>query len=211
MDKYPKIQTVYKRDPATNYADILWGEFSLPVFEYLQDNAWVFTEKIDGTNIRIIRDENGNIEFRGRTDRAQIPPHLLQKLHEVFNQDTKERLKDAFGDTSVCLYGEGYGQKINKGGKYIANGVDFILFDIKIRHWWLRQIDMEELAESLKIPVVPRVGEGNIKEMISIVEKGLKSEFGPFPAEGVVAKPKIDIFGRNGQRIITKLKHRDFE
>lgn len=209
MDKYPKIQNVFKRDHTTG--NLLREEFSLPVFEYLQDNTWIYTEKIDGTNIRIIKDEDGNIEFRGRTDKAQIPPHLLQKLHEIFDEDMKIRMEDAFGDTPVCLYGEGYGQKINKGGKYIKDDVDFILFDIKIGHWWLRQVDMEELAEGLEIPVVPRKGEGTIREIVSVVEKGLESEFGSFPAEGVVAKPKVDLFGRNGQRIITKLKHKDFK
>ena len=39
--QYHKIQTVYKRDPMTNYKTLLDGEFSLPEFEYLANNDWV--------------------------------------------------------------------------------------------------------------------------------------------------------------------------
>jgi len=53
MSEYPKIQSIFKRDELTHK---FLSEFSLPEFEYLQLNIWEFTEKIDGTNIRIIWD-----------------------------------------------------------------------------------------------------------------------------------------------------------
>ena len=53
MEKYHKIMTVFKRDPETKYKTLLMGEWALPEFEYLCCNPWVFTEKIDGTNIRV--------------------------------------------------------------------------------------------------------------------------------------------------------------
>ena len=52
MKEYHKIQSVFKRDIANG--KIIEGKYSLPEFEYLKDNQWVFTEKVDGTNIRII-------------------------------------------------------------------------------------------------------------------------------------------------------------
>jgi hypothetical protein len=54
MKEYHKIQTVFKRDPSNNYKTLLEGEFAIPEFGYLQDNEWVFTEKVDGTNIRVM-------------------------------------------------------------------------------------------------------------------------------------------------------------
>ena len=51
MELYHKIQSVFKRDPATNHKRFLMGEYSLPEFEYLANNEWVATEKIDGTNV----------------------------------------------------------------------------------------------------------------------------------------------------------------
>ena len=57
MNVYHKIQTVFKRDPETKYKTLLMGEYSLIEFEYLRYNDWVWTEKINGTNIRVIYDD----------------------------------------------------------------------------------------------------------------------------------------------------------
>ena len=54
MKEYHKIYTIFKRNPKTKYKTLLEGKYSLPEFEYLKDCIWVFTEKIDGTNIRVI-------------------------------------------------------------------------------------------------------------------------------------------------------------
>ena len=47
MNQYHKIQTVFKRDPQANYKTLLFGQYSLPEFEYLAMNEWSFTEKVD--------------------------------------------------------------------------------------------------------------------------------------------------------------------
>ena len=75
-----------------------------------------------------------DVRFGGRTDNAQIPGHLLERLNQLFN---KENLAQAFYiepdiEQTIILYGEGYGTKIQKGGNYIKDGVDFILFDVKV-------------------------------------------------------------------------------
>jgi hypothetical protein len=40
---------------------------------------------------------------------------------------------------------------------------------------------------------------------------GLKSQWGDFEAEGIVARPKVDLFDRGGNRIICKIKGKDFK
>jgi hypothetical protein len=42
-------------------------------------------------------------------------------------------------------------------------------------------------------------------------EEGFKSHWGDFIAEGIVARPKVELKTRAGHRIITKLKYKDFE
>ena len=42
---------------------------------------------------------------------------------------------------------------------------------------------------------------------LSIVGQGL---WGDFTAEGLVARPKTELFGRDGKRVITKIKYKDF-
>ena len=109
MNEYHKIQTVYKRDPATKFKTPLEGDFSLPEFEYLKDNVWVFTEKVDGTNIRVMFDGE-TITFGGKTERAQIPVPLMNRLNQKILPQL-EMFKAIFDSDRVCLYGEGYGAK----------------------------------------------------------------------------------------------------
>lgn len=211
MKQYTKIQTVYKRDEKTK--KIMEGDFSLPEFEYLKDSKWVFTEKVDGTNTRVMW--NGSqVVFGGKSDDAQMPMHLLYKLQELFEGTAKKQLFiQQFGSepTQVCLYGEGYGHKIQSAGKlYIPDGHDFVLFDVKIGEWWLQRADIEEIAQKFGIKVVPIIGEGTLTEAIEMTRKGIKSQWGDFTAEGIVARPKTELLTRKGERMITKIKHRDF-
>lgn len=208
MKDYHKIQTVFKRDKKTN--KIIIGDYSIAEFEYLKNNIWVFTEKIDGTNTRIMWD-GINITFGGKTDAAQIPILLLHKLQELL-KDKKELFKEIFGEKSVCLYGEGYGKKIQETGKlYLPDRIDFVLFDIKIEDWWLERVNIKDIAQKLGVKVVPIIGEGTLNDAVKRTRKGFKSEWGNFIAEGIVAKPKTELKSRKGERIITKIKFRDFK
>lgn len=203
--EYHKIQTVFKRNPEDKYKSLLIGEYTLPEFEYLKDNKWIFTEKVDGTNIRVYY-ENGRVRFGGRTDRAQIPTALIERLQERFYP---ENVGSIFDD-GVCLYGEGYGAKIQKGGGNYRSDQDFVLFDIKIGEYWLQRPDLEAIAEKLGIDIVPILGKGTLTEMVELAKEGFSSTWGLFEAEGFVARPATELKARNGQRIITKIKCRDF-
>ena len=208
MKEYHKIQTVFLRDPKTKYKTLLMGQFALPEFEFLAGNTWVFTEKIDGTNIRVIWDE-GTLRFEGKSDRAQIPPFLFKALTEIFEVS---RLEELFKETPVCLYGEGFGAKIQKGGRnYIKDGQSFVLFDAKIDKWWIKRLDLEHIAQDLSIGIVPIVGYGNLIDMVNLAKEGFNSAWGDFKAEGIVARPQVELFSRNGNRIITKIKYKDFK
>lgn len=210
MNKYPKIQTVYKRDPDNNYKTLLEGEFSEPAFKFLRDNMWYYTEKIDGTNTRIVwKDER--VIYRGKSNASQMPTFLLERLQEIFGGENELKLKEVFGNTNVCLYGESYGHKIQKAGdNYNSDGNDFVLFDIKIGDYWLERDNIEGIAKALGIDVVPMIGKGTLKEMVEIARNGFKSQWGDFVAEGIVAKPAMELRTRRGDRIMTKIKYRDF-
>lgn len=208
MKEYHKIQTVFKRDANTNHKSLLVGQFSLPEFEYLQNNQWIFTEKVDGTNIRVmISHERNDITFGGKTDRAQIPSPLVAFLMGKFLPQAEKMLSVLEGE--VCLYGEGFGAGIQKGGNYRPDQ-SFVLFDVKADDWWLRRGDVEEVAKGLDIEVVPVIDEGDLIDMVDLVQKGFKSSWGDFIAEGIVARPKTELQTRSGERIITKIKHKDF-
>jgi ATP-dependent RNA circularization protein (DNA/RNA ligase family) len=204
--EYHKINSIYKRNEKTKE---FLSEYSLPEFEFLKDNIWEFTEKIDGTNVRVIW-ENGELRFGGKTDNAQMPMKLLEKLQSIF---TKEKMQVAFSNPEgrIILYGEGFGASIQSGGKYIKDGVDFILFDVLIDKWWMNREAVEDIAKKLDLKVVKVVGEGTLKEAVEMAKNGFKSEFGDFIAEGIVLRPKVQLFSRKGDRIITKVKYKDFQ
>ena len=205
MNEYHKIQTVFLRNPETKYKTLLEGVYSLPEFEYLAENQWVFTEKVDGMNIRVIYDGKGGIEYGGKTDRAQIPSTLINEMRNIFiAEDFKE-----FNE-GITLYGEGYGPKIQKGGGKYRDSQSFVLFDIKIGDYWLLRKDVEDIASKLDIDVVPIIGEGTLSDMVEIVKGGFNSQWGDFKAEGIVARPETELKTRNGSRIITKIKCKDF-
>lgn len=214
MNEYHKIDTVFERD---RRGRIVEGTYAKPEFEYLADREWVFTEKVDGTNVRLTYDGsdtfrgNEHLYVAGRTDAAQLPPHLLKRLVEILRAAP---LEDVFGrDADVVLYGEGYGASIQRGGSsYLSDGCDFVLFDVKVGDWWLRREDVEDVAAKLGLDVVPIVGRGPLSTAIELVRDGFPSArwSGVAVAEGLVLRPAVELFDRRGDRIITKLKHKDF-
>jgi len=210
MTVYHKIQTLFKRNPDDKFKTILEGEFSLPEFEYLQDNLWHFTEKVDGTNIRIIFDGEA-VTFGGKTDNAQIPAGLVNALNSLFppTPETAALFKEKF-DGPCVLYGEGYGGKIQKGGGNYRQDQGFVLFDVKVGPWWLERLAVEDVASFFDLRVVPLIWVGKINDMVDLCKSPLQSVWGDFQAEGVVARPVVGLMARNGKRIITKLKCKDF-
>ena len=203
---YHKIDSVFKRDPETRFKTFLLGEYANPVFEYLVDNEWVWTEKIDGTNIRLYWDGE-SVHIGGRTNNAQIPSFLIQRLNEI-----RPWIAEVFDETpGVLLFGEGYGAKIQKGGGlYKPDGVDFILFDVSVGGVVLERENVLDIAGRLGIDTVPVVGTGSIHDAIEWVKEGHPSRIGTAKAEGLVMRPAVEVCDRMGRRIITKLKFKDF-
>lgn len=207
--EYTKIPNIYKREEYGKNK-LIEGEYSTPELEYLADNKWVWTEKVDGTNIRVMWDGHA-VSFGGRTERAQIPAHLVNKLNELFGGTNKEEVfEQKFGETPVILFGEGFGEKIqNGGGKY--GPVNFILFDVFCGGMWLKRDSVEDIAQTFNIGCVPIVGEGNLHEAVEYIRKHPKSTLKDDELEGIVCRPANELADRRRNRIIVKIKCRDFD
>lgn len=227
---YHKINTVFKRD---DRGKILPGEFAREEFEYLRETPWRWTEKIDGTNIRLhYTPSTSTIVVGGRTDNAQIPAHLMNAL-SPFVTDVA-LFKGVFSDcvdtnTEVTVYGEGYGAKIQKGGGNYRDDQGFIVFDVKVGDWWLRHDDVQEVAAALGMETVPVLGHWTLDQAVQYVEHSarkhavaasgrpmtmeayLQSTWPKVKIEGLVGTPTVDLFDRRGDRVVVKLKLKDFE
>lgn len=205
--KYHKIQTIFKRNMDLPKHPLIYGQWTRPEFEYLKDNQWLFTEKIHGTNIRIYW-ENGQVRVEGRNDNSQIHGGIIDRANAI----PKEWL-EMIADGTV-LYGEGCGQGIQKGQGFYTdnNGVDFILFDVadsKGRFYpWETVTD---IANQLGLRQTELIGTGTLDEAIGMVKNGMPSRLGDGESEGLVLRPLVEMTNRWGERIICKIKTRDFE
>ncbi len=212
MNEYTKIETIYERD-MNGTKKLIEGKFRNETVEYLKDNEWICTEKIDGTNIGIVWDGH-KVSYQGRTERAQIPAHLMNKLIELFGGTVNEELfEQKFGEMQVILFGEGYGAKIQKGGGNYRSDVSFILFDVYLpeQNLWLKRDALEDIAGVFGIDVVPIVLKGTLQQAVDYVKSKPKSTIGNANMEGLVCKPAVDMLDRMGKRLIVKVKVCDFQ
>lgn len=209
MREYIKIETLFNRREDGS-KKLIEGGFRNETVEFLKDLPWQFSEKIDGTNIQI-RWDGHKVWYGGRTERASIPSHLMNKLIELFgSSDTEQLFEQKFGEAEVILYGEGYGAKIQRGESY-RKDVSFILFDVLIGNIWLKRESVEDIARAFGIDVVPIVLIGTLQDAVDFVKTHPKSTIGTANMEGVVGRPMVELKDRTGKRVIVKVKVKDFE
>jgi len=211
LAEYPKIDTIFERKPDFSVSEIL----KRPVLNTI--SVWDVTEKIDGTNIRVGLRGDGRVCFGGRTNNAQIPSDLFDKLtihflpfllQSVFAKGA-ERYPGFCADDPVAaiLFGEGYGAGIKKPSRQST----FILYDCLVGgKWWMERSQLADIATKLDIPTVPDLGRMPLSEIVALVRGGFQSRIGSCAAEGIVARPIETLFDRRGERLIFKLKTKDF-
>lgn len=216
---YPKIETLYRRDETFNVTDRLTRtEFGLI-------NSWIVTEKIDGTNIRLIwmKGPTTPVHFRvaGKSDDAELHPGLWKTCTVLCAamRSEVEKIMDEYDLDTYVLFGEGYGSKIQSGGYYRADQ-GFILFDVLAGKSWLDENQITDTATRLgldRVPVLTKPDNTSLwtlPEIVALVKPGYTSTVALIEshrhAEGVVARPPVPLYDRRGQRIIFKLKERDY-
>jgi len=221
--EYHKIHGLFKRytkddkdagiiPDGKKVGDFITGEFAKEEFKILFHNQWIWTEKLDGMNIRIYlyrEEENDNftIIVKGRTDKADISDDLLNSIYTWFHEN-EEKINNTFTKTNnLILYGEGVGKKIQKGS--IFGEQHFKLFDVKIGKFWLKRDDVINIANKISLST-PLYWMGTITDAVGRAITEPKSEFGNFTIEGYVGVPVGDFLDRSGNRIITKIKVKDF-
>lgn len=222
--EYPKIDTLYDRDGR----HIIVGKLRMQEFGNIK--RWSITEKIHGTNTRVTLFDNCEVIYGGKTDDAIMPQELLEYLKKIF---TPEKMKEIFWlpnkpiPKSATTYGEGYGPRIVPGSGAYRKDVSFRLFDCLVKgetgNWWLERKDLEDVAMKLGIKCVPILGIidflpvdslqiekmflDNRNRLVAIEEDGMVD----MKPEGIVAKTEPLLFNRKGERIMWKLKIKDFK
>jgi hypothetical protein len=218
MREYPKTENVFTRDDKTHKLN-LW-DFRIPEFNLI--NLWHVTEKIDGTNIRILSyfDENGvpQIEVRGRSDNANLPPGLAENIRSHFTDVDMLTYRASLGidnDVTLCIYGEGFGAGIQKGGGYRPDK-DIAIFDVTTTNsngntWWRGWSAVNYASDILNLDTVPYIGFITVSQMVHYLEDNPKTfwENGTAPMEGFIARTDPYLYRWDGSRLMFKLKVKD--
>lgn len=229
MPTYPKIDTYYNRG----------DDFSVDLTrprrpEFTAIDRWLFTEKVDGTNIRLgfrrfpstsivpaVVGGGVQMEVGGRSNNAQLPKPLSEWFNKTqwMLRSQAETILFKYDIDSLIVFGEGYGPKIQKGGGNYRQDQSFIVFDVLINEVsWLNETAITEVAQTLGFTRVPDYAIGTIEDAISIVtnpkmpsnvaaDNGMPVDF---EIEGVVARPLAPLYDNRGRRVMWKLKGSDF-
>lgn len=211
MIKFQKIETIFNR--ATDGSKkLIEGSYQNETVEYLAENIWVCTEKIDGTNVGIVWD-GYTVHFQGRSESSSLPGKLVEYLMNVFlSNEVQELFEQKFGEMKVILFGEGYGAGIQKGKAY-RDDISFILFDVYLpeKDLWLKRDAIEDVAQTFNIDTVPIILTGTLQEAVEFVKTRPNSTIGNAKMEGLVCKPQQEVRDRMGKRIVVKVKYKDFK
>jgi ATP-dependent RNA circularization protein (DNA/RNA ligase family) len=215
MREYPKTDNLYKRNPEKK-SELLVGKYTRPEFSLI--DAWDVTEKVDGTNVRLVfhRVFNGSYDFFGRTNNAQFTigqENFLDELCQSIRSKVTHTLNVYDLDT-LTIYGELYGPKIQSGGNY-SDELGFQAFDMLVNDkTWLAPNVVRGNAQEFGIASVPFLGTMTTDSIFLLVSGGFKSTFAKnenYDAEGIIAKPPWNLYDQRGERVMFKLKTKDLK
>lgn len=147
--------------------------------------------------------EGNKIQF---VDKDGVPEELTENgLYCVY-----------VNEAPVYIYGEYYGQGIQKcGGRYHDHN-DFRVFDIDAQGWWVPSDIRNAWCKQLGLKTVPFIGIRTIPEFEKMVMDGFTTlvdgvKDPTLIEEGIVARPVIPIKDSRGNRIIVKIKYCDYK
>ncbi len=212
--KFSKFSSPFKKDD--KYLNTPELSQELPI------GNWIKTEKIDGTNIRIILtkpDEEGNREvligsrklILNKEDKGS--KQYLDCLREVNLNKIKEYFADV--NSTVIIYGEGYGAGVQKGGIY-AKEKNYRVFDIRIGTAYQDFEYVKKVCIDNQLNIVPvfsDVDEITYKECLESLrhfDETLINEGDGGVPEGLVYKFEPVLLNKYGERLIFKIKRKDF-
>lgn len=211
MTEYQKIETLYKFDNTTK---TYTGEFYNQYVEYLRNNRWLTSEKVNGTNVSVQFDSH-RIEFHGRTERADLPKEVIEILTEKFG-DSEVEFEQLFCGKPAVLYMECYGGKI-QGGAY-GGKERLVGFDVTVNGQYLDKRCIGEIFAKFGVDCVEfkevenlDVAINEVKSWAENPKRGISPycEKGTTVKEGLVCVPSVRIYDNRGKRIIVKIKTED--
>lgn len=179
--------------------------YRTPLLAYMAELPWVYARKVDGENIRIKWDGEQAL-WNGKSNNFQCSAEFTDFMNNTF---IEEIFEEKFGrDKTVILFGEKMGPK-TQGNELNLKEDTFVLFDVNVNGTWLSGV-ISEIAGYFGVPSVYHFmphGQAPtpLRELISECANG---EFKDW--EGIVATPCVECRYQNGDRVIVKIKNKDY-
>lgn len=119
-----------------------------------------------------------------------------------------------YEEQPIYIYGEYYGNGIQKVGPKYRNDNDFVVFDINKQGWWLPKELRDDLCHKLGLHQVPSLGHMTLLEAERVVRQGFKTHLEAVDptllAEGIVLRSPNGLKDSSNNRLIVKIKHCDY-
>lgn len=213
MSKYPKIQTLYLRKEAKKgkASALKIGEYACDEFANIK--YWTVTEKIHGTNLRIIWKDR-KLTFKPKSDNGKFQGTFKEDYLDKIKDNLQFKLNKFFDNKNVVIYAEACGGNIQDIGKAYSTNYKLVVFDIKIGYWWLNYEKIKMVCDNLGLKCVPLISyflsidaiEGYVKDYPDSIFAKEKVEM-----EGIVATSYPLMLFRRGNPIKFKLKCNDYK
>ena len=154
---------------------------------------------------------------------ARFVPRQNDKRQNVYYElDTINETEPSEGycavelvEAPVYIYGELFGAKIQKGGGNYSNGLRFSVFDVCQQGWWIPVEMLSKTCQKLGLDMVPYIGRMSILEAEEMVRNGFATKVDNvvnpnYEEEGIVARPVVPLKDTHSNRVIVKIKHKDY-
>lgn len=190
--------------------------FREPLVALLADKEWVARRKLDGANIRIQWDGEQAL-WNGKTDKFVCGADLTNYMNNTF---LEEIFEEKFGrDITVTIFGEHMGPKV-QGNELDLDRDEVIIYDVNINGFWQPKDNVKEIAGYFGCRtcydfMVVRNHEGSVTDeqdyrftlngIILLVASGHFKDW-----EGIVATPTVECRNQKGERMIVKVKTKDY-
>lgn len=175
----------------------------------LGNTPWQYKRKLDGENLRVYWDGEQAL-WNGKSNKFQCGSELTDFMNNTF---LEEIFEEKFGrDKAVYLFGEHMGPK-SQGNELGLKKSEFVLYDVQINGTWLQGENVKEVAKYFGVKTCYDFMPdeelcnfcGSLYDLINRVADGDFKNW-----EGIVATPCVECRYQNGDRVIVKIKNKDY-
>ena len=141
------------------------------------DEVFVETEKLHGTSVSFVLNENGEMEVCSRNlslkeDENNLYWKLAKKNDALSMLNSVRNYYEATGVSvkSVAIQGEGVGQGVQKGWEYGIQIPEFFLFTIQVNGVKIAEEDFQYISTTLDVKSVPQVRRATLRQLVGDAE-----------------------------------------